>query len=371
MSQAADRAAKPAIPEIDAAQSRRALLTAGTLAAVGCGCAALEHLVTGLGGPAGLDGERLGLALAGVLSALLLALAVAWIARHRARPLDMPLLTVTALAIAAGNAVAAMIVLADPGQSLLVLVVIVAAGSLVTSRLWLAATLAAALGSWAAGAAAVGADAGWFPYGAGLLAAAGAATLLHGLSAGSHAGIRAERSAAAAHLVRDELTGALNAQGLALFGTQILESARRQGDAVHALFVAVDGLPRVIEVFGTEAGEDMLVAVAEALRSATRGTDVVARWDTDVFVVLGPGSGAAVAHIERRMAAGLAILTFPVGPAPRVLAAGALLAPWDAGTIESLLHKADTQFAARRSLRRRASDAPPAGSPPTGSTSLR
>ena len=156
-----------------------------------------------------------------------------------------------------------------------------------------------------------------------------------------------------------------------MFGVQILEAARRQGDAVHCLFLAVDGLPRVTEVFGAEAGEDLLVAAADALRSATRATDVVARWDTDVFVVLGPGRGTPVPQIERRITEGLTVLTGPVGPGPRVMAAGALLPPWDSGTIDSLLHQGSEQLAGRRSMRRRAADAhsaaPTADSPPSDS----
>jgi diguanylate cyclase (GGDEF)-like protein len=190
---------------------------------------------------------------------------------------------------------------------------------------------------------------------------------LHVLGARSLAELLAARGAANAATVRDELTGCVNPRGLMMFAVQILEAARRQGDAVHCMFLAVDGIPRVTEAFGDEAGEDLLVAAADALRVSTRATDVVARWDTDVFVVLGPGRGTPVLQIERRVTAGLPMLTVP-GPGPRVLAAGALLPPWDAGTIDSLLHKGAEQLAGRRSMRRRSADArpavPPATSPP-------
>ena len=338
------------------ARARRSLPAVGALTALLCGLVALELLA------AGLDGQRLPLAVAALLSALLLAGTGTWVARYGVHGPAAHLLTVGALLLVAANGVGAMVALADPRRSLLVVIVIVAAGGLVTSGRWLAASAVGMLVCWTAGAVAVGADAAWLPYGIALLAAAATAWVLHVLGARSLAEVRAVRSLADAAAVRDELTGCVNPRGVAMFGAQILEAARRRGDAVHCLFVTVDGFARVTAVFGADAGDDLLVAVADALRSATRATDVVGRWDCDVFVVVGPGRGVPVPQIERRIAAGLKALTAPVGPPPRVLAAGALLAPWDAGTIESLLDRADGQFAARRSMRRRAADAPPAGS---------
>jgi GGDEF domain-containing protein len=312
----------------------------------------------------GTDAHRIALALASALSALLLAGLGSWF-RHGARQSAAHQLTVSALVLTGANAIGAMVVLADPRQGLLVVPVVVAAGSLVFSGPWLAATLGVLAASWSAGAVAVagagaGAGAGWLPYGLGLLAATVTACALYVLGARSLAELLAARGAADAEAVRDELTGCVNPRGLMMFAVQILEAARRQGDAVHCLFLAVDGISHVTEVFGDEAGEDLLVAAADALRVTTRATDVVARWDTDVFVVLGPGRGTPVLQIERRVTAGLPMLTAPAGPGPRVMAAAALLAPWDAGTIDSLLHKGAEQLAGRRSMRRRAADARPA-----------
>ena len=127
-----------------------------------------------------------------------------------------------------------------------------------------------------------------------------------------------------------------------MFGAQILESARRQGDAVHACSLPWTASPRVTEVFGDEAGEDLLVAVADALRSATRASDVVARWDTDVFVVLGPGrgvGGAADRAPDRRRADGphLPVGTGPPGDGRRLRC----WRPGMPGHIDSLLQQAD------------------------------
>ena len=101
--------------------------------------------------------------------------------------------------------------------------------------------------------------------------------------------------------VRDPLTGLVNRQGLSMMGQQIVENARRSGDAVHCVYVDIDQLRHVNEVSGHEAGDDVVVAIADALRTITRGTDIVARWGGDEFCVVGPGPGMSPMELERRL----------------------------------------------------------------------
>ncbi|WP_231126636.1 GGDEF domain-containing protein [Motilibacter aurantiacus] len=164
--------------------------------------------------------------------------------------------------------------------------------------------------------------------------------------------------AAEASLVRDPLTGLANRQGVELLGTQIVETARRQGDAVHCVIVEADGAGLVAGL-SREARDDFLVAVAEALRGATRTTDVVAHWEKAEFWVLGPGPGMPPAELERRVSRRLAsdpavssdaIALDADRVAASIVAGGAMLAPWDSGTLDTLLARGRQELLARCTL---------------------
>lgn len=176
--------------------------------------------------------------------------------------------------------------------------------------------------------------------------------------------LRAERSETARALafaadisVHDSLTGLANRRGLALLGGQILESARRRGDAVYCIFIDVDGLGQVNDELGHSAGDDVLLTVAEGLRRTTRATDAVARWGGGDFVVVGAGTGLAPLEMERRIRAHCIEHTSIARSVwqARVSAGGSVLEPWDDGTIDTMLGLADREMHLRRALRREAS----------------
>jgi diguanylate cyclase (GGDEF)-like protein len=167
-----------------------------------------------------------------------------------------------------------------------------------------------------------------------------------------------ERALECAHdaTVHDPLTDLANRKGLDLLGVQILESARRRGDAVYCVFVDIDGLGRVHGRLGQAGVDEVLLTVADALRRTTRKTDAVARWGDGEFVVIGPGTGLAPQEMERRIRAQChehTTIDRNVWHA-RVSAGGAVLEPWDDGSIESLLRAANREMHLRRALRREA-----------------
>jgi diguanylate cyclase (GGDEF)-like protein len=172
--------------------------------------------------------------------------------------------------------------------------------------------------------------------------------------------LEAERHAAAV-TVRDDLTGCVNSQGLVLCADQVLQSARRRGDCAHVLLVEVACLDDVRGRSGDHAADEVLAAVADALHSSTRGTDVVARWRPDVFAVLGPGGGTAPAELERRVRVHLLECPpVPAGGWPCSVTAGSgVLQPWDSGSLSELLTRAEEDLLLRRALRAPSAPEPP------------
>lgn len=320
-------------------------------------CALLAAVMLG---QAALDASTMPGAVAPSLAAVDVALSLAAAAvagwGHRCggvpAPLAHPIAAGAAVAVTV-RAVTVMVLGREPWQTVdVVLVVLVAAVALLPVR-WFAGTLYVVWGAWIAGATVLGSQAQWPHFGLAMLVATGFAIGLNASRRSMVEELRAARELAEAIAVRDPLTGLPNRSGLHMLATPILESARRQGDAAHAVFLDVEGLGAIAGRLGRDVADDVVLAVAEALRGATRATDVVARWGDDEFCVVGPGPGTPPLELERRVRdrllthpplAGMARITVGAG--------GAMLAPWDAGTLETLLQNADREMHLRRALRR-------------------
>jgi diguanylate cyclase (GGDEF)-like protein len=196
----------------------------------------------------------------------------------------------------------------------------------------------------------------WAQSGLVVLVGAAASVALLLARAGWAQSLAAARQALTQQSVRDPLTGVANRRGLEMVAQPMLEHARRDGQAVHCLVVDVDGLRRVNEQVGSRGGDDVLACLAQALRESVRTTDVVARWGEDQFVLIGPGTGSSPLEMERRIRS----LVRQARPVPeqvwngKVSVGSATLVPWDEGDLGSLLARAESDMALRRSLRRKA-----------------
>ncbi len=84
----------------------------------------------------------------------------------------------------------------------------------------------------------------------------------------------------------DELTGIHNRRGFMLLAEQALRVAHRERLPALLFFFDLDGLKRVNDTLGHDAGSGFLRKVAEVLKTSFRDGDVVARIGGDEFVVL-------------------------------------------------------------------------------------
>jgi len=84
----------------------------------------------------------------------------------------------------------------------------------------------------------------------------------------------------------DGKTGLLNAAAWHELAERALHRAQRQGGAAGVLILDLDHFKSVNDTYGHLAGDEVLVAVAETLRTEVREGDVVGRFGGEEFVVL-------------------------------------------------------------------------------------
>jgi diguanylate cyclase (GGDEF)-like protein len=145
-----------------------------------------------------------------------------------------------------------------------------------------------------------------------------------------------------AHEARhDALTGLANRRQ---FSLRVEAALARAGTAPAVMFLDLDDFKGINDTLGHAAGDTLLVAVAERLRSSLRDDDLAARLGGDEFAVLlehAPTSVEAERAAERIMGALVATLTVEER-AVRVRASiGVALASSGAGSAAELLRNAD------------------------------
>ena len=89
----------------------------------------------------------------------------------------------------------------------------------------------------------------------------------------------------------DLLTGLANRRGLMGSLQQIIGRSKRQNSYGALLFLDLNRFKQLNDSHGHEAGDRLLVLVADRLRAAVRATDTVARLGGDEFIVLLEGLG--------------------------------------------------------------------------------
>jgi diguanylate cyclase (GGDEF)-like protein len=158
---------------------------------------------------------------------------------------------------------------------------------------------------------------------------------------------------------RDGLTGLLN-RNAALDSVRLeLTRAERLQTSVMVLFIDLDGLKSINDTHGHRVGDEAIQLAANALRSASRGSDVVARLGGDEFLVAGglvdsQSEVQGLADRLHRAVASSALQAESLSVPLRCSIGIAISEPDD--TAESLINKADQAlYAAKKKGRNQTS----------------
>ncbi|MEA2329939.1 MAG: two-component system, sensor histidine kinase LadS [Thermoleophilaceae bacterium] len=140
----------------------------------------------------------------------------------------------------------------------------------------------------------------------------------------------------------DPLTGLGNLRHLQRELAHMLEIQKRYGHPFGVLLMDIDGLKRINDSQGHQAGDRLLMQVAMALRRSIRNVDVAARLGGDEFCVLAPEQGAEAATLlaERLSTAVTEEISIPADP-PVGLSIGVVSCPEHGDEAESLIDGAD------------------------------
>jgi diguanylate cyclase (GGDEF)-like protein/PAS domain S-box-containing protein len=170
--------------------------------------------------------------------------------------------------------------------------------------------------------------------------------------------VRHELEEAQQHLLHlashDPLTGLANRAALAEALARLAPTASgdgamaRPGEPVGVLYCDLDGFKAVNDRHGHEAGDRVLVAVADRLREVCRATDLVVRLGGDEFLVLAAVDADRLDELAERIATAVAAPVDVGGASVRVgVSVGpATLRPGEG--LDDLLHRADAAMYARK-----------------------
>jgi diguanylate cyclase (GGDEF)-like protein/PAS domain S-box-containing protein len=142
----------------------------------------------------------------------------------------------------------------------------------------------------------------------------------------------------------DALTGLANRAYLMSQLEQAIQQARRNHATIAVLFFDLNKFKQVNDIFGHDAGDQLLLVVADRLRSVARGGETVARLGGDEFVVVLEDINASRQpdKVMRRLLEKLQeptnILGTDIYPGASV---GMAIYPQDGETAEELLKSAD------------------------------
>jgi diguanylate cyclase (GGDEF)-like protein len=139
-----------------------------------------------------------------------------------------------------------------------------------------------------------------------------------------------------------------------------LSQAQRHGWGLAVLFIDIDKFKSINDAYGHDVGDQVLVMVANRLKSFVRDEDIVSRWGGDEFVCLclEVKHEADVTHLAEKMTNRIAEACELNGTTLSIGASiGIAMYPADGETADILFKKADAaMYRAKRTGRPRSLD---------------
>jgi diguanylate cyclase (GGDEF)-like protein len=141
----------------------------------------------------------------------------------------------------------------------------------------------------------------------------------------------------------DVLTGLRNRRDIEESVRAAISYARRHDTRLAVLLIDIDHFKRVNDTLGHRAGDTILGAAAESIRSLLREEDSAGRWGGEEFLALLPETDAAAAEVvAERLRAGFEQLAVPGDPQAPAITATIGVAEWNGREdLEALISRAD------------------------------
>jgi len=86
----------------------------------------------------------------------------------------------------------------------------------------------------------------------------------------------------------DPMTHLYNRRYFAELATTVIKLAKRSGLTYSVIMVDIDKFKRINDTYGHTIGDDVIIALAKALKYNFRESDIVSRWGGEEFVILLP-----------------------------------------------------------------------------------
>jgi len=142
----------------------------------------------------------------------------------------------------------------------------------------------------------------------------------------------------------DELTGLYNMRAFSTMLQRSFKQAVRYGHPLSVVMIDSDNLKQVNDAHGHEAGNRLLQHLVRCIREQLRGSDVMARFGGDEFILLLPetnNKGALEMSERIRKAVELSRFNVREGDTNVTASLGVASYPEDGGNLDVILEKAD------------------------------